>query len=479
MQRITVFMLTTLALLGGCKVGPDYQKPALNVSDHFIASSKRTDTLAAIEQDWWRHFNDPILDDLIARALAGNFDIKIASAHLAEARAMRASARSDLNPTVNVTGSAVREANQFAFGNVPFDISKPFNNFQAGFDASWELDLFGGKRRTLESATAELGGAEAARDEIRVSTLAEVARIYVDIRHYQAQFALAQEVVASQRHTLAIVKERFAVGETAGLTVTEAQVQLAQSEAQLPYYQDLLKERDYEMDVLLGQQPGATLTLLATVKPIPIEDGKWVLAVPAEVIANRPDIYMAEHKLAAATADQGVATAQLFPDISLSGFLGLLNTDAGTLLMANSKSWALGGNILWPILNYGKISAGISMADARQQQALLQYQKAVIAALSDVERAATALTEEEAQRALLAKTVDDNRHGIDIAQTRYKQGLSSFAEVLEAERVLYASQSKLAEANAMAAQNLIAVYKSLGGSWSGAPASITAPAKPS
>lgn len=457
--------------LAGCSVGPDYRKPDAALPQNW--QSSKAATVAdenAIEQNWWKNFHDPILDQLVATASAGNFDLKIAEARIAGARATRAVAASTLLPQGDATVSGNRQANRLAFPDAsssPFGtlLSKPFNTYQTGFDASWELDLFGGHRRDVESAEAQMEAQEASRDDILVSLLAEAARTYMDIRQYQGQLALAEETITSDDSSAGIARQRYKVGDTSEVDVSQAEAQLQQAQAQLPYYRNLLAQAEYSMDVLLGAQPGATHALTAQPAPVPVSDKQFVLAAPAAVIANRPDIRVSERKLAAATAQQGVAVAQFFPDISLSGFIGLLNTNAGNLFQASSKSWMVGGNVLWPILSYGKLSANLDAANAQQQEAMATYQKTMISALSDVERSITAYTEQENFRAALAQAVRDNQRTNGIAHQRYKEGLTSFLEVLDAERSLYASQSQLAQAEAQTAQDLIAVYKSLGGGW--------------
>lgn len=456
------------AILAGCAAGEDYKAPQLSLPQHwFGADMEKTkpDADAAIEQAWWRQFNDPTLDQLIGKAASDNFDLKIAEARISEARAARSSAGQALLPSVNITAGDTRQANRFTFGSAPSSITKPFNTFQTGFDASWELDLFGAKRRGIEASDASLAAAEASRDNVRVSLLAEVARTYVDIRQYQALLGITASTIEAEQRTVRIVDERYRTGQTSQLDLTQVKAQLGQVQTQLPYYQNLLAQAEYGMDVLLGEQPGFTHALTQAKKPLPVSDKDVVLAAPAEVIANRPDIRMAERTLASAAAQKNVAVAQLFPRISLSGFVGLLNVDAADLLQSGSKSWSAGGNILSPILNYGSLAANIDAADARRQQALLAYRQSVIAALSDVARAVTAYRKQEEYRAALGKTVKDNRETASIARQRYKEGLSSFIDVLDAERTLYASESQLAQADAKATQDLIAVYKSLGGGW--------------
>ena len=456
-------MFWFLIVVTGCAVGPDYTKPESHLPAHWFSAS--IDDKAQIEQTWWKNFNDPILDQLIEKASTGNLDLKIAESSIEQARASRSAAKSSLFPSMDAQAGATRQANRFVFAGAPPEITKPFNSFQAGFDATWELDVFGAKRRGLESANATLAAAHASRDNIRVRLLAEVARTYVEIRLYQAQLTIAQNMIKNYENNVRIAQERFDSGTTAKQDVTLAKAQWEQAQAQIPYYRNALAQAEFSMDTLLSEQPGATHALVQTPSPIPVSNKALVLAAPAAVIANRPDIQLAERQLASATADQGVAVAELFPQISLSGFVGLLNVDSNKLIQGSSKSWSAGGNVLLPILNYGKISADIDTADARKKEQLAQYQKSIIAALSDVERSVTAYTTQQEYSEKLATATSDQQHAEEISRQRYKEGLTSFFEVLDTERTLYTSQTQLAEARAHESENIIAVYKSLGGGW--------------
>ena len=454
--------------LSGCMVGPDYQKPATALPESWRAipdSSAQT-----IEKQWWRSFNDPVLEQLISKVINSNLDIKLGETRISEARAARATAKSSLLPTGDMMANANRQQNQLGFpsggpANMSSLVKQPFNIFKAGFDASWELDLFGGHRRAAESAKAESEASTVLRTDILISTLAEVARTYVSIRQYQAQLTIALDIIASDKKTMTITRQRFDGGNTAGIDVSRAEAQLEQDQAQLPYFSNLLTQAEYSMDILLGERPGMTHVLVKTATPVPVTDKKLILAAPAIVIAHRPDIRNAERMLAAATAQQGVAVAKFFPDISLTGFIGLFNTNAGNFLNVSSKSWSMGGNVLWPILSYGSLSANLNVADAKQQEAMISYQKSILGALSDVERSFTAYTEQEKYLRSLEKSTAADHHICTIANERYQAGLTSFLDVLDAKRTLYASQNQLALAQAQTAQNVIAVYKSLGGSW--------------
>ena len=463
-----IIVITLLALLSACTVGSDYQAPDISLAESWFSygiDKPKIDTKEAVEQEWWHHFNDPVLDKLITKANADNLDLKIATARIAESRAGRAHSIADFLPTGGLMASGLREGNQIAFPQPIAGLQKPFNTFQTGFDASWELDVFGKKKRALEASSAELESAEATADDARISILAEVARTYIDIRGYQENLAITAENISAAQKTVDIIGEQYRAGKISQLNLTQAKAQLDQAKTQLPYYQNLLAQAEYSMDLLLGEQPNFTHQMLVGNKSIPVFDKQIVLSAPAKIIANRPDIKIAERNLAAATANQGVAIAQFFPDISLSGFIGLLNVDAGNMLKTSSKSWNAGGNILLPILNYGKLSANLDATDAKQQQELANYQKSIISALSDVAKSMTAYSNQEKLREDLIKAVTENQKTTAIANKRYNEGASSFTDVLEAKRNLYAAEIQLVQANAKAAQNLIAVYKSLGGGW--------------
>ncbi len=456
--------------LTGCTVGPDYRPPATplpsawNAGEGLPASTK-----AEQDRHWWDHFHDPVLTQLIDQAAAGNMDLTIAEARLSEARAGVALASAALLPSGSIRGGATREVNQMTLpgGNAtPFAdlLHTPYSFFQTGFDASWELDLFGGNRRAEESAEARRQSAEASRDDVRVSLLAEVARTYVAIRQYQAQGTLAEALVAADEKTVALTQQRFAVGQSPRLEVIQAEAALEQAQTALPALRTLLAQAEYSLDLLLGEPPGATHSLIALEAPIPGAETP-VLAAPAAVMTQRPDIRIAERQLAVATAQQGVAAARFFPNLSLKTFFGALSTSTSDLATGESKSWLVNGGVLWPILSYGSLVANQDAANAQQQAALASYQKTLLTALADVERALVAYTEQEKGVQTLVKEVAQSRHAQAVAQERYREGATSRLEVLESDRALYAAQDRLVKACAELARTVIAVYKSLGGGW--------------
>lgn len=467
-----------VSILAGCKVGPDYHPPKNDIPNawHEVKPMTATaeakpeeqkpaelDKKALAELEWWKQFNDPVLDAIIEKGLQQNYDLKIAKARIAQARAQLSQARSALLPDVDIIATGEREANEIAFGSTT--IPKPFNIFQTGFDATWELDVFGGNRRIMEAVGALFGASKADMAEARVSVLAEIARTYINIRQYQAQVAAAQDTVHEEEDNLKIRQELFHAGSTSESDAIAARTSSMQAKSQLLNYQSLLAASEYNLDLLLGENPGASHELVAEVKPVPVADKEIVLAAPADVIANRPDIRAAERRLAADNAKIGAQTAKLFPEISLGGFFGFFSPKADNLLNAQSKAWNVNGGLNWPILNYNEINAGIHLAKAQRQEALEIYKKSVTAALVDVETSLSNYNKQEETRTLADKTVAETQHALDIANMRYKSGLDALTEVLGVQKTFYASKMQAAAVTAGSAQDFIAVYKSLGGGW--------------
>jgi len=466
-QSLVLSVILSSLLELGCMVGPDYKKPEMPVPQHW-QSSALTET--SHEKLWWQHFNDPILNHLLEKAGQGNLELKTAEARILEARALQASAAAALFPSGDLMFAANRQGNLIGFpggsSNIAQQFKQPFNIFKSGFDVSWELDLFGGHRRSAEAAKAEFEAANLTRDDILITTLAEIARTYIEIRQYQHQYSIAQQIVDADKKIIELTQQRVDIGSNAGIDVIRFKAQLEHDDSQLAYFTNLVSQAEFRLDVLLGEKPGLSHTLVMVKAEIPYTDKVFVLEAPAVVITHRPDVRHAERLLAAATSQQGVAMAKFYPDISLTGFIGLFNTNAANFLNVSSKSWSMGGNVLWPILSYGGLSANLHAADARQQAAMSQYQQSMLSAFSDVERSLTAYSEQEKAWQSLAKSTETTKHVNQIAHERYEAGQSSLLDVLDTQRGLYNTENQLAIAKAQTSINLISVYKSLGGGWS-------------
>jgi len=463
-----------LSVLAGCALGPDYKETAPTVPDQWQAD-KLTEpqtkaepglTKAALKpvdsealKQWWQGFGDAKLDRLMEQALAGNLDIKIALARIDQARAERRSNRAELFPTVNVTTGAQRQDNPFP-GFAP---GIKFNLFEVGFDALWEIDLFGRQRRRLEAASADLQGAEEQHRQAQVVMTAEIARTYVDYRSLQNQLNITRSNLESQQHTLKLTERLDAEGVGTKHDVVRARAQASATESQIPALEASLVSALRQLEVLTGNRPGVLDEQLKDDGVVPAAPALGVLASPAETMRHRPDLRAAERNLAAATAMQGAAIAELFPKISLSAFVGLRNTDIEQLFKSAAFSYGTAANLLQPLLNFGRIRAGIDMADAKQKEAYLSYEKAVLEALQETETAMTRYLKEEIRRQTLALSVTDLKESVRLSNLRYTEGVSSFLDVLDAQRALYVAEIELARSEAATATNLIAVYKALGG----------------
>ncbi len=392
-------------------------------------------------------------------ALAGNLDIKIALARIDQARAERRGTRAELFPTVNITTGAQRQENPFP-GLAP---GIKYNMFELGFDALWEIDLFGRQQRRLESASAELDAAGEEYRQSLVSLTAELARSYINYRSLQNQLRITRTNLESQQHTLALTEKLFNEGVSARHDVVRARAQTEITASQIPALEANLVATLRQLEVLVGRQPGALAVELNPSGAMPIAPATEVLTSPAETIRYRPDIRAAERRLAAASAMQGAAIAELFPKISLSAFVGLRNTDIESLFKSAAFSYGTAANLLQPLLNFGRIQAGIDLAEAKQKEAYLAYEKAVLEALQETETALTRYLKEEIRRQALARSVADLQESVRLSQLRYQEGVISFLDVLDSQRVLYIAEIDLARSQASASTNLIAVYKALGG----------------
>lgn len=453
--------LLIISGLAGCTMGPDYHEVNPSVPNHWQAESNANLKQATVEnlKNWWTSFGDAQLNQLMNKALAGNLDIKIALTRIDQARAERRGTRAELFPTVNIKTGAQRNENPFP-GLAP---GIKYNMFELGFDALWEIDMFGRQQRRLEAVSAELDAAGEQYRQSLVILTAELARSYINYRSLQNQLGITHSNLESQRHTLALIEKLFNEGVKARHDVVRARAQTESTAAQIPALEANLVAGLRQLEVLVGQNPGTLSSELNRVSAVPLASGRSILATPADTIRRRPDIHIAERQLAAATAMQGAAIAELFPKISLSAFVGLRNTDVESLLKSAAFSYGTFANLVQPLLNFGRIQAGIDLADAKQKEAYLTYQKAVLDALAETETALTAYLKEEIRRQTLSSAAVDLQESVRLSQLRYQEGVISFLDVLDAQRVLYIAEMELARSQAATSTNLIAVYKALGG----------------
>jgi NodT family efflux transporter outer membrane factor (OMF) lipoprotein len=468
-----LFLISAVATLtGGCAVGPDYHAPAASSAPAHWAEGLAggEEATPAHLASWWSTFNDPELDSLINRAVNSNLDLRIAQARVREARAQYGIAASELAPSADVSGSDTRQQashRQPVLGSVPLPPTTSFDNqvYDAGVDASWEIDVFGGRRREVEAARAEVGASEAGERATLMVLLGDVARNYVDVRGYQRRLAIAEENIQAQRQGLAITRDRFAHGLATDLDVEESSTVLAETQAEVPSLETGLQASIHRLGVLLGQNPGALLAELSAQAPIPTSPALVPVGLPSDLLLRRPDVQRAERELAAATANIGVAEADLFPKFYLTGAAGYQSVSAGDWFASGSSFWSFGPTVQWKLFDSGRVRANIRVQDARQEAALASYEQTVLTAFEEVENGLTAYAKEQVRCRSLEDAVASSRKSLALANRLYANGLTDFLRVLDAERSLYDAEDRLAQSQKAISGNLVSLYESLGGGW--------------
>jgi multidrug efflux system outer membrane protein len=471
----------SLAMVTGCMVGPNFQRPQVQVPAQWTgpthAPGTRPPTLAEQElARWWGVFQDPILAGLVETAIESNLDLKQAEARIRQARAARGIAASGLGPTVDSSGSFQRRrspATSTGGGERPGAAGSKSggvisNQYQAGFDAGWELDIFGGVRRGIEAADADLQAAVEGRRDVLVTLTAEVARNYVDLRVFQQQIAIARQNLQAQQHSAKLTRQRFEAGFVSGLDVANADAQVATTAAQIPLLEASSRQAIYNLGVLLGREPAALLEELSPVSEIPAVPPSVPVGIPSDLLRRRPDIRQAEAEIHAATARIGVATADLFPKFNLTGAVGFQAGSLGSLFDWISRFWSFGPSISWQVFASGRNLSNIELQKAFEEESLIVYRQTVLAALQEVENVLIASAKEQEHRRELAAAVAANRKAVDLATRLYVEGQTDFLNVLEAQRSLYSSEDALTRSNGTVSTNLIALYKALGGGWQAA-----------
>jgi len=459
-----------LLFLCGCAVGPNYHAPKTKAPAQWNESLAGGETNSAITTtEWWTNFNDSELDSLVGRAVRSNLDLRIAQARVREARAQYGIASADLWPTLDGSSSYARQRqseHQPVIGSFPIPSNVFENNvYQAGFDASWEIDVFGGKRRAKEAAGAQVSASEFGRRDVLITLLGDVARNYVELRGYQGQLAIARENIAAQEKTLAITRDRFAKGLTSDLDVQQASIVLATTRAEVPTLESSIQTSMHRLEVLLGQQPGSLEAELSQASPIPAQPPVVPVGLPSELLLRRPDIRQAERQLATATANIGVAKSDLFPKFFLTGSAGFQSVNASDWFTGDSKFWSVGPTMQWRIFDAGRIRSNIKVQNARQEQALASYERTVLTAFEDVENGLVMYAKEQVRRRSLQDAVVSSQKSLDTANQLYANGLTDFLRVLDAERSRYQSQDALVQSDRTISADLISLYKSLGGGW--------------
>jgi NodT family efflux transporter outer membrane factor (OMF) lipoprotein len=451
-------------VLGGCAVGPDYVPPDTPMPDawHQEATRGLAEGTADLQR-WWTLLEDPTLESLIKRAVAGNVDLRTAVGRIAEARARVGIERGAFLPQIDASG-AYSHLRASEHGLVPGD-GDTSDLHDVGLGAVWEIDVFGRIRRSVESAHASLEATVEDYRDVLVSLHAEVALTYVEVRTLQARLRYARANAEAQRTTVELTKNRRQAELAPALDVSQAELNLANTEARIPALQAALIRSINRLGVLLGESPGALRSELLPEGPIPGTPEKVLVGLPADLLRQRPDIRRAERELAAQTARIGIATSELYPRFSLFGDFFFQSTELSDLFNGSSRGWSVGPTFTWKLFAGGRIRSAIRAEEAGTEQVLAAYENTVLLALEEVENSMTAYGEELERRDALRRAVDAAQRSAELVQTLYTTGLTNFQNVLDMERSLTAAQDELATSEGAVVQNLIRIYRALGGGW--------------
>jgi NodT family efflux transporter outer membrane factor (OMF) lipoprotein len=460
-----------LGLTACTTVGPDHSTPDSVIEAHWLATDDPSFQAGkAVNSDWWTQFKDPVLDKLVQMAYEENLSLQAAGLRIMQARAQLGIAIGSQYPQLQeAAGAVTRES---LSENAPNFSSAADTNYwtaNVGLNASWELDFWGRYRRGVESASASLGSQIAAYDNALVSLTGEVASTYIQIRTLEEQLAVARSNVETQQKGYRLADVRFRAGATSALDPAQALTQLRNTQSQIPVLESRIRQSRHALSILLGMPPRDLDALLGE-GDIPKAPDQVALGVPAELLRRRPDIRQAELQVAAQSAQVGVAESQLYPSFSLTGSLGYTTSDTnrsdmGDLFSSDSFGYSIGPGFSWPILNYGRIKNNVRVQDARLEEQIVDYQNTVLEAAREVEDGLAGFQGARASTAFLADSVASAQRSVDLSIIQYREGATDFQRVLDSQQSLQVQQDQYTSALGSIAQNLVSVYRALGGGW--------------
>lgn len=479
-RQIWAGALTALMLaITACTVGPNYRRPRVTVPQQWpVVESSSTVTTrygsTAEIQEWWKSFHDPELDSLVSRAITSNLDLKIATDRVQEARAMIGIARSGGLPQVNINDSASR-FRQVGTALLPGTALRPsverfpfeMNLFQPQATMSWELDLFGRVRRGTQAAAADARAQIEDRRNVLVTLLGDVGANYAETRGFQLRLAIAQKNIGSEEETLALTRDLSQAGQTTERDVAQAEAQLELTRASVPTLATALNISIHRLSVLLGLDPEALKPELTEAAPLPVVPPEVPVGLPSDLLTRRPDIRKAEAQLEAATARVGVAKADYFPTLALTGAAGRAAPQLQEITAGINTIFSLGPSLTLPVFTGGRVRANVAAQTARVKATSAEYESAVLTALEETDNALVSYSNERDRLDRLQKVVDADRTALELAEVQYKAGLADFLTVLDAERTLSQNEDLLAQSQVSVVTDLITLYRSLGGGWSG------------
>lgn len=459
-----LFLVAAAALvLSGCAARTTARIPQLSPPAAYSAAGQDPSikSQTADLKQWWTSFNDSKLDSLVERAIDGNLDLRIAQERVREARATRGyTAATRRLPNTGIDGGYSdrnSSGQNFASGGNGL--------FQTGFDAGYELDFFGGARASVSAAGADALAAEEGARASQVSVVAEVARTYLELRQLQERLDLARKSLGSQREILRLTELRRKAGLTTELDVARAKAQVETTTAAIPSLEAQVSRAMTAIAVLLGEQPGALQAELSQPGEVPGSPPEVPAGLPSDLLRRRTDIRQAERQIEGAAARVGVAVSNFYPKFSLTSGTGTQSNSLLSLLSGAARLWSFGSSFQWGLLNYSATKANLSAAESRERQQMTTYEKTVLTALKDVEDALTNYTNDKQRLSSLREAAAQNRKALELATQRYTSGLTSFLDVLDAQRSLYSSEDALTQSRGAIATDLIAIYKALGGGW--------------
>lgn len=463
--RRTVVPIFTAVLLAGCVVGPDYQKPLLPMPANWSGQKPAKATRPAQLSKWWQRLRDPQLNTLVEEAVTSNLDVATAKARIREARASYRQSGGTLFPSVDGSGSAAR--NKDSSSTSSGTASDAYSQHKAGFDASWEIDLFGANRRNVEAARH---GLDASEEELRstlLTLIGDVASYYAEARGYQARIRLSRRAAASQKQTAALTRTMQQAGMSTAADVAKAMGQASSTEADVPSLEAGYAEAVHRLAVLTGRPPSALNERLRRSAPIPTPRLPIPTGIPADILLSRPDVRMAERQYAQYTAKIGQAEAARYPSVSLTGDIDTTAFKVGDLGKNSTIGWSFGPTLSVPVFNGGQLKAAVEVARAQRDQYFIAYRSSVLTALEDVENALVSLRQERIRNSKLASSAKSYGDAARIARTLYKSGETSLLDVLDTERSLYSAEDDLLQSRIAIATDYIALNKALGGGWDG------------
>ena len=501
----TTLLVPILLILCGCTLGPNFAPPASSAPETWSATPSRqvasTPVTAPIDPTWWNLFSDPELTALEERVAAQNLDVQVATIRLAESRAQLGIVAASQLPTLEANGSyqRLKASNNGAFaglstiaagagasgqtnatvGGVKGSALGAIDIYQAGFDASWEIDLWGKYRRGVEAAGANVTESEETRRDTLLSSLAEVARDYLQLRGTQLRLQIARDNVKTAQQSLDLTRQRAEGGVTTDLDVANASAQVNTFAAQIPALEQQERQLINALSFLLGQPPQALVSELSAARAVPPVPPRVPIGLPSELARRRPDVRAALARLHAATATIGVAEADFYPSFTLTGSVGLQALQPWKMFDLASLMYAVGPSVSIPIFEGGRLKSTLALRKDQQKEAAIVYAKTVLNAWHEVDNALSAYDSEQRRRDQLVKAVAQNERAVSLAQQRYQQGVADFLQVLDAQRSLLATQQSLADSTTLIDTDLVSIYKVLGGGWEtefpeAAPATVAA-----